>query len=269
MMRWILTSFFAGALAFACSANDGTPRPLDSTYSDGSGCGAGDCGECATCVDSCLCAGTAEALCVQHCGGGDTSSGGSGAGGGGNPTAGAGGGEQVQPSNCEYPTGQTGVAEGKVLRKTLQWQGFLEGSTQQTTIKVEDYLDCDGTKGINALLLTTGALWCGNCNQEASEFDRNMANKWEAMGIKILSLIIEDSYSNPATIANAQQWRSKHGGQRFAVGVDPAFSFAQWGENGLPTQLVVDPRTMQIVYRQEGYSPSYPSLEGLAQRNAQ
>ena len=70
-------------------------------------------------------------------------------------------------------------------------------------------------------------------------------------------------------MVHAEQWRAKHGGKHFDIAIDPRFSFATFGENGLPTQLVVDPRTMQIVYRQEGYSPMYPDLENLANRNAQ
>jgi hypothetical protein len=275
-MRLLIIGGLASLLAFACSASDGTPRPVG-LNSNAPGCSAGSCDECTTCLDGCLCEGTAEALCVAHCGGGDSSGGasgtagsGSGDGGGGEPGAsGATGGQAAQPSNCTYPTDAAGVSEGKVVRGNLKWQGFLEGSTQETTIPIANYHDCDGTKGINALLISTGALWCPNCNQETAEFDANMTSRWSAMGIKIISLIIEDNYQNKATMVHAEQWRAKHGGKHFAIGIDPAFSFANFGENGLPTQIVVNPRNMQIVYRQEGYSPNYPNLENLARQNAQ
>ncbi len=261
MMWRILTGGLAALITLACSASDGTPRPIGLLGTGIDGCRVGDCGECATCFQGCVCAGTSEALCAQHC---STEPVG---GSGGSSNGGGGGGESS--SNCPYPTGQTGTMEGTILREGLQWQGYRENSSELTTIAVPDYLDCDGSRGINALLFTNGALWCPNCNQETSEFDDNMANKWDAMGIKILSLVIEDQSHAPATEAAAQAWRGRHGGKYFSVAIDPKFTFAKFGENGLPTQIVIDPRTMEIIYRQEGYSPNYPALENLAQRNAQ
>ena len=198
-MRTLVISGLASLFALACSASDGTPRPSGLSNSDCAG----------SCVEKCICEGTSEALCTQHCAGNDPGGGnnpgsgngnGNGAGGadpGGAAGAGAGdsgatGGETAQPTNCEYPSGASGVKEGAVVMKALKWQGFRAGTTQEVTIPITDYLDCDGSKGINALLISTGALWCPNCNTETSEFDHLMQTKWAAMGIKILSLVIED-----------------------------------------------------------------------------
>jgi len=48
------------------------------------------------------------------------------------------------------------VSTGSTLAPSLSWQGYDEGpATQATTISIEAYFDCDGTKGINALMVET------------------------------------------------------------------------------------------------------------------
>ena len=52
---------------------------------------------------------------------------------------------------------------------------MVENSDVQTTLKAEDFLDCDGTHGINAILIDTSALWCPACQQEAGQYHRSGA----------------------------------------------------------------------------------------------
>ena len=53
------------------------------------------------------------------------------------------------------------------------------------------------------------------------------------------------------------------------VGNDPAFSMIEGNGAGTPINVVVDPRSMQVVMRQEGYGGSlYGVLTDLAQSNA-
>jgi len=42
------------------------------------------------------------------------------------------------------------------LSPSLSWQGYGEGPANQvTTISIQDYFDCDGSKGIHALMVET------------------------------------------------------------------------------------------------------------------
>jgi hypothetical protein len=56
---------------------------------------------------------------------------------------------------CTYPSGPYGVAQGQVVPPTLSWQGYAPGSNTVTTITPEDLFDCDGSKGINAVMVDT------------------------------------------------------------------------------------------------------------------
>ncbi len=82
-----------------------------------------------------------------------TSGGGSGAGdttgGGGNTTT------TTEPQPCEYPPGPYGVAVGQTVPPNLSWQGFTPGSDVATTVTIQDFFDCDGTRGIDAVLFDT------------------------------------------------------------------------------------------------------------------
>jgi hypothetical protein len=52
------------------------------------------------------------------------------------------------------------------------------------------------------------------------------------------------------------------------VVADPQYSMVSGGGSfGTPLQTGVDPRTMKVVYVQEGYSGNFPQLEQLAQSN--
>ncbi len=56
---------------------------------------------------------------------------------------------------CMYPPGPYGVAQGKIVPPTLKWQGYPEGGMAQGTLSIQDLYDCDGSKGINAIMFDT------------------------------------------------------------------------------------------------------------------
>jgi hypothetical protein len=197
--------------------------------------------------------------------GGDSSGdGGAGSvGGTGDATTGAG-------VMCEYPKTGYGNKIGSVIPPTKKWQGYAEHADMVSTISIADYLDCDGSKNINALLIDESAVWCGACNQEAAEMNSLMANKWEGLGIHVLTLMIDDAtQGQPATTKTALNWKTKYKLDATAVGVDTSITFAPPGAMtiGLPLQIIVDPRTMTLVEVQEGFSGDYTTLENLAKKN--
>ena len=53
---------------------------------------------------------------------------------------------------CVYPAGPYGVAQGKILPSNLKWEGYPAGGTVQGSLSIEVVLDCDGSKGITAIL---------------------------------------------------------------------------------------------------------------------
>ena len=73
---------------------------------------------------------------------------------------------------------------------------------------------------------------------------------------------------SPATLTTATSWRNNFDLQAYATVADPNFTFAGFGSVGLPLQIIVDPRTMQIVDRIEGFSGDYAEAIQLANQNA-
>jgi hypothetical protein len=169
------------------------------------------------------------------------------------------------PVDCQYPNSGFGVDAGSYVSGNLAWQGYKEGSSQLGSVSIQDYFDCDGSKGINALLIDSSAVWCGACQEEAQDLPSQQAT-FQAKGIHVITLMIEDNSGNPATTSTATSWRNNFGLDAFSVCADPNFSFGGNGSVGLPLQIIVDPRTMKIVAREEGFG-DYSTVLQLAQKN--
>jgi hypothetical protein len=173
------------------------------------------------------------------------------------------------PIVCEYPTEGFGDMIGDVV-PLKEWQGFVDASTEPSTVSMKDYHDCAGEKGINALIVDTSATWCGACQQEAAEFAQKFQGAWGSLGIRVITLMIEDTVQGePATLDTALNWK-KEFNLDSTVAVDPPFTFAPVANSsviGLPLVVVVDPRTMKMVDVQQGYPFDETVLSELAKTN--
>jgi hypothetical protein len=149
---------------------------------------------------------------------------------------------------------------------SLTWQGYLPGSTTIATLHATDLFDCDKSRGINAIVFDESATWCGACQQEAGDLEGQMTSAWKTEGVFFVTLMCQDANGNPATTDTASQWKSAYGLNDIAVVSDPNASFLQ-NTGGLPTNVLVDPRTMKIVSSSEGYGGPDPAVDQLAQKN--
>jgi thiol-disulfide isomerase/thioredoxin len=173
------------------------------------------------------------------------------------------------PPPCEYPPGPYGYQVGKVVPPNQSWDGYAPGSSTVETFKASDFYDCDGRFGINAILFDEAALWCGPCQQEASNIPDYYNSTAKPNGIKIVTLVVEDLKMQPATTANALTWRNQFKLYDIHVLADPGYFFSTpSGTNGLPTNVIVDPRTMKITKIVQGWSGMIePEVLALAQKN--
>lgn len=181
--------------------------------------------------------------------------------------------EDTGPAPCVYPSGpygQTGVASwlNMTVPQSFSWQGYVQGSSSVGTLAITDLADCDGRNGVNAILVLMSALWCGPCQQEAMMLPGWMQT-WGPLGVKVIELVIEDAAHNKATTAAALTWRNQFNlGSIANVVADPNFSFAHGGTNGLPTNVLIDPRTMKVTKVVEGYTGQQdPAVAALAMKN--
>jgi hypothetical protein len=198
--------------------------------------------------------------------GGPTSNGGNDGGDGGQSVSGSGG---TTPSACKYPPGPYGIHTNETVSGSLSWQGFVDGGTTATTVAMSDYFDCDGKKGINAVLLDTSAVWCANCQTQSSQLQSTMQTTWAGLGVKVLVLMWQDASTGPATLGDAAAWTQTYGlGAGFSVVVDVAFTFADPNSSvGLPRNMLLDPRTMRIITEADGQGGNVDQVVAEFARN--
>jgi len=172
--------------------------------------------------------------------------------------------------DCKYPTMGVAPKPGGVMPNHT-WQGFVDANEDAPeSVALGDYLDCDGYKGINALVVDTSATWCEACRVEAQTLTEKMKTKWDGLGIKVLTLMIEDAQNNPATTDTALAWKKQYNLVSTTVAADPQFYFqklVEGGGVGLPYILTIDPRTMTLVGTTQGYPADEKAIEDLATKN--
>ena len=176
------------------------------------------------------------------------------------PTTGAGG-------PCDYPTYGYGRGPGEIVDIELGWQGFVDQSTTESTIYASDLLDCDGSKGINAILVLEAGTWCETCQHDASMLDDELSSTWASLGIRVVTLMVQDASTNPATTDTALAWKNTYHLDSSIVAADPMFSFSPGGTVGLPYALVIDPRTMRIMVTRQGLPTPTDEVVALAKKN--
>jgi hypothetical protein len=174
---------------------------------------------------------------------------------------------------CAYPDGPYRKQVGSTLDPSLTWQGFALGANDPTTVKVTDFYDCDGTKGVSALLLDESATWCGECQVEAMKLAPLASGDWVQQGVAWVTLMYQEQLDQPATTSTALAWRNQFGLSHSTVCADPQWTLESYGidpssgaVNGFPTNAVVDPRTMRIVAVQPADVAA--TIATLVQQNA-
>jgi hypothetical protein len=158
-----------------------------------------------------------------------------------------------------YPAGPYGVGVGDVLDPTFSWQGYAANATTVSTLTMSDLFDCDGSKGIDALIFDDSAGWCAACEDQAHD-EASLMSQYDQLGIKANTLLIMAAAENAATTATALAWRTTYGLTDVGIYADANFLLEPQNQMtiGLPLTMIVDPRTMKIAEVLEGYASTYP-----------
>jgi thiol-disulfide isomerase/thioredoxin len=220
-------------------------------------------------------AGGATADAGSKAAGGSSSGGASGKGGGGQGgnvggsagqgAAGGSGGSGGSAPACSYPGGGYGTSAGAVVAPSVSWNGYAPGAGTPANLSIQSFFDCDGSRGINALLLVYGAGWCDACKEEAAALPALMQS-WAPAGIVIVELLVETAAGNPATTQTAAQWRDAFKLDKCYVAADPSFQLQSAVADSFPYKVLVDPRTMAIVSTYTGETGDEAVLQ-LALKN--
>jgi hypothetical protein len=158
-----------------------------------------------------------------------------------------------------YPQGPYGTATGDILAPTLTWQGYAANETTVSTLTMSDLFDCDGSKGIQAIIFDDSAGWCAACEDQAHD-EASLTAQYDQLGIKAITLLIMDASEAAATTDTASAWRMTYNLMDVGIYADPNFLLEPTNTNtiGLPLTMIVDPRTMKIAQVLEGYASAYP-----------
>ena len=179
---------------------------------------------------------------------------------------------EPEGAECIYPRSSYGFVPGDVAPPTLEWQGVGENG-EVTTVSLADYYDCDGSKGINAILIDQSTMWCGACQALARKLGENLRGKWKAQGIRVITLLTQGGDATPATVETAKVWKRRFRLEGSAVVADPQRSFRSTAGQmaaPYPYEVLIDPRTMKIVSVDAGFDGrgDFPAAVELAKRNA-
>jgi hypothetical protein len=83
-----------------------------------------------------------------------------------------------------------------------------------------------------------------------------------------MTLMIDNPSGGSPTASDAELWRDNWGLSSIYVVADPNYSMVPGASVGTPQGTIVDPRTMEVLYVEEGWYGSFPAeLTQLANQN--
>jgi hypothetical protein len=77
-----------------------------------------------------------------------------------------------------------------------------------------------------------------------------------------VTLLVEDLDHGPATLTMAETWRDHYALTKVGVVADPKFTFKKPSGNGIPMNVLVDPRTMVVLDKFQG-APDRAEVDAL------
>jgi AhpC/TSA family len=163
-----------------------------------------------------------------------------------------------------YPPGPYGTARGATIQDLsfLGWkQPNLAGYdlSQVETVRLSDFYDPDGTKGVKLLAINASAVWCGVCKAEYQDMkDTKVYQNLHAQGLEILGTLFQDVNYYPAQPVDLKNWGAvANHAVTFPLVLDPGFKMgAYFDSDATPLNLLIDARTMTIVSVTMGYLPA-------------
>ncbi len=164
-----------------------------------------------------------------------------------------------------YPEGPYGLEKGMVF-PNASFKGYLggidaKGRGEWSDIKMIDYYDPTGERGIFALLVVVSAEWCPPCREEAKDLPRFFTSLYQPRGARFLTTMIQDSKRNPADQPTVDRWTNQYQ-INFDIVADPDEQTIPAG-SGIPRNYIINPRDMKIYRVNEGVNPDASIVPGL------
>jgi len=192
-------------------------------------------------------------LSAHGCAGDDADPAAPGGGDGGvSPDATAGAGScpadhYTKPTCGAHPSGPHGSKPGEVF-------GAFSPALKDCNLKPVTLQDISCGKSL--LLVSIGAGWCQPCIDEMKLIEKKTHEKFCGRGLGIVSVIFQDERQRIPTSTFCGQWRQRFG-LTFPVLLDQLQQTKKLMDyqTGTPLNLLLDARTMKILFRWSGEVP--------------
>ena len=134
-----------------------------------------------------------------------------------------------------------------VGRSDTNGDGTITSKDDAGTIALSKFYQ---DKNVRALIVSASAQWCSPCRAEQPELQA--LHEEHAGKVGILEAMVQKLDGTPSVLATADVWRDEFG-LTFDVVIDPSNVLAPYYDiSAFPMNMVVDPRTMKIVYQSNG-----------------
>jgi len=189
---------------------------------------------------------------------------------------------QAAKPTIAYPAGPYGINVGSVAPDFV-WMGFQNATLKNDVasmqvIRLADFYNPHvaddtyapaspaeddrlytaelygaGTPKPKALAIDIGSVWCGPCNQEAKTVLPPLYLKYKPLGGEFLLQLGDGADGGvPATPKDLFNWTKKYK-VNFPATIDPDYKLGElFAANAWPANVIIDTRTMKIVYAVAG-----------------
>jgi len=174
-------------------------------------------------------------------------------------------GSGVDYEKQDYPPGPYGTGVNATLENFafLGWRDPVAAGYDQTQleqVRLSEYYDPTGSKGLKLIWINASAVWCSVCRAEMRDIKNNgVRAEFAAKGVQLVVTLFEDNKSGPARPLDLHNWGSvpEHAID-FPLLLDPGFKLgAFFTSDATPLNMLVDARTMRVLDATMGYSTDY------------
>jgi thiol-disulfide isomerase/thioredoxin len=158
--------------------------------------------------------------------------------GGGGPD-----GSEAPVDRTDYPPGPYGTTVGTILDNLVFEQPGVG------PLSLQDLRSAEGAG--RYLFVNTAAWWCGACIEEQPAL-RTMHEDFAARGLTLLVTVFENARANPASVADAERWRSQFNLPFAVVQSSPQVLRNYYDTQLTPLNMLVNLASMEIVYMSNG-----------------
>jgi hypothetical protein len=159
----------------------------------------------------------------------------------------------TSPTGAPYPTANIGSNVGQIA-PNLAFEGYPDSNKAGGLVNVSlaDFYDPTG-KDHTVLFVAIGATWCSACASETIVM-KNVGPTYRAKGVVMLELLVAGATSGYGpSRSELDGWVDAHStAWTVAADVRGRRSFGQLGFVGVPSSMLIDTRTMEILHQASG-----------------